>query len=258
MITGFFRGLSYPIRGARMVYVTDRSLMLYAAVPIVLTLVALFSATWGALSYGSEVLSLLWAEPSAQGVGGMVLGALHWLLGWAVAVLLAAAGIFLAVGISNVLVAPFNDALSEQVERHVTGGVNTLGDIRFRLRDAGRTIRLEATKLTLYLGLIGPLFAISLLVPGPGQIAYSLGATGISIVYVAVDYVDWPAARRDWSVRRRLGLFRMHPGELLGFGVGVWLMLLVPVLNLFFMPAAVAGGTLLFLEVFAENGKSGN
>ena len=33
------------------------------------------------------------------------------------------------------------------------------------------------------------------------------------------------------------------------FGTGVWLFLFVPLVNLLFMPAAVAGGTLLFLEL---------
>jgi len=32
-----------------------------------------------------------------------------------------------------------------------------------------------------------------------------------------------------------------------GFGTGVWILLFVPLVNLFFMPAAVAGGTMLFL-----------
>jgi len=34
-----------------------------------------------------------------------------------------------------------------------------------------------------------------------------------------------------------------------GFGTGVWLFLFIPFLNLFFMPAAVAGGTLLYLDL---------
>jgi uncharacterized protein involved in cysteine biosynthesis len=34
-----------------------------------------------------------------------------------------------------------------------------------------------------------------------------------------------------------------------GFGTGVWLLLFIPLVNLFFMPAAVAGGTMLFVAV---------
>jgi uncharacterized protein involved in cysteine biosynthesis len=35
----------------------------------------------------------------------------------------------------------------------------------------------------------------------------------------------------------------------LGFGASVWVLLLIPLVNLFFMPAAVAGGTMLFLDL---------
>ena len=34
-----------------------------------------------------------------------------------------------------------------------------------------------------------------------------------------------------------------------GFGTGVWVLLFIPLVNLFFMPAAVAGGTMLFLAM---------
>ena len=37
-----------------------------------------------------------------------------------------------------------------------------------------------------------------------------------------------------------------------GFGTGVWLFLFIPLVNLLFMPAAVAGGTLLFLDLEGE------
>ena len=39
---------------------------------------------------------------------------------------------------------------------------------------------------------------------------------------------------------------------MLGFGAGVYLFLMIPLVNLFFMPAAVAGGTLLFLDLERE------
>jgi CysZ protein len=34
-----------------------------------------------------------------------------------------------------------------------------------------------------------------------------------------------------------------------GFGTGVWVLLFIPLVNLFFMPAAVAGGTMLFVAL---------
>ena len=40
--------------------------------------------------------------------------------------------------------------------------------------------------------------------------------------------------------------------KVFGFGTGVWLFLFIPLLNLLFMLAAVAGGTLMFLDLEGE------
>ena len=71
----------------------------------------------------------------------------------------------------------------------------------------------------------------------------------LTALYFALDYVDWPIARRGLGLRYRRELLARGGATLFGFGAGVWLFLLVPLLNLFFMPAAVAGGTLLYLEL---------
>ena len=85
--------------------------------------------------------------------------------------------------------------------------------------------------------------------PGDGQVVYTVFAFGLTATYFALDYIDWPASRRDRAVRERLRMVRRHLPTMLGFGTGVWVLLFIPFVNLFFMPAAVAGGTLLFLDV---------
>jgi CysZ protein len=94
-----------------------------------------------------------------------------------------------------------------------------------------------------------PLLAVSLLAPGVGPIVQ--GAVGFSFtaLFFAIDYVDWAASRRELPARRRLRWAFAHLRPMLGLGTGIWLLLLVPIVNLVFMPAAVAGGTLLFLDL---------
>ncbi|HVZ35853.1 MAG TPA: EI24 domain-containing protein, partial [Polyangiaceae bacterium] len=110
-------------------------------------------------------------------------------------------------------------------------------------------VRLELFKLALYAGVMGPLWVASWLVPGAGQALYAGFAWLFTSFYFALDYVDWPASRRGLDVRQRLSLLGVRPLTTLGFGCGVAACLFVPLLNLFFMPLAVAGGTRLFLDL---------
>ena len=101
---------------------------------------------------------------------------------------------------------------------------------------------------------MGPTFIISLLIPVVGQIIYVVFGYLFTIVFFAVDYTDWPLARRGRGVRARLRLVRKYKARMLGLGTAVWLLLFIPVVGLFFMPAAVAGGTLLVLDM-EDNGE---
>jgi CysZ protein len=68
-------------------------------------------------------------------------------------------------------------------------------------------------------------------------------------LFFAIDYVDFAASRREFSAGQRMRWAFAHLGAMLGLGTSIWLLLLTPLLNLLFMPAAVAGGTLLFLDL---------
>jgi len=149
---------------------------------------------------------------------------------------------------STVIAAPFNDALSEEVERLVAGREAAPFNLAAVLRDIGRTLRLELLKLSIYLLVMVPALLLSWIVPVVGNILYTVFGFFFTTFYFAVDYVDWPASRRNLGVRQRLRWMRARWFTLLGFGSGVWLLLFLPLINLLFMPAAVAGGTLFFLD----------
>jgi len=253
---GFVRGLSYALRGARFVYLQNPSLARYWLVPILITGAALVSVFYGAGTFsdnlGSAVWSLLpasWAE--ATGFVGWLVTALRWLVELVSGVLIVVAGLIMVVVLSSVVAAPFNDALSEAVERILTGGMPPPFSIERMLGDIARTIRLEVGKALLYAAVVGPMFVASFFIPGIGQVI-SLVGFALTAIYLGVDYVDWPAARRDWSVRERVSFTRRQLPAVAGFGTGVWVLLFIPLVNLFFMPAAVAGGTMLFLALNAD------
>jgi CysZ protein len=255
---GFARGVSYALRGMRFVYVQHPKLARYWVFPILITGAALAAVFYGAGSYYDDLGGVVWSLlpdswNDATGWVGGLLGALRWLIELIAGILITLLGLVLVLVVSSVVAAPFNDALSEAVEHILTGEKAPPFSMRRMLADVARTIRLELLKVTVYLLVVGPMFLASFLVPGVGQVV-SLVGFALTAVYLGIDYVDWPAARRDWSVRDRLQFARGQLPAVAGFGVGVWLLLFIPLVNLFFMPAAVAGGTILFLALHPEKG----
>jgi CysZ protein len=249
---GFWRGFTFPFRGAALVYFRQPGLVRYWGIPLLLTLVLACLVTWGALAVRQPLVDLLWETPTGDGFWAFVGRFFHVVLEWVVALVALVAGLVVLSLSTNVLAAPFNDALSEAVERLVTGKPSVAFSLAVVVRDALRTVLLEIAKLALYVSVMGPLFVLSLLVPVLGPILYYVFGFFFTAGYFAIDYIDWPASRRDRGIRQRFGVLRRHWWPMLGFGTGVWLFLFVPLVNLLFMPAAVAGGTLLFLELDPE------
>ena len=255
---GFVRGVSYVLRGMRFVYVQHPTLARYWVFPILITGASLAAVFYGAGSYYDDLGGALWSLfpeswNEATGWVGGLLRALRGLIEFIAGVLIPLLGLVLVLVVSAVVAAPFNDALSEAVEHILTGETAPPFSLSRMVADVARTVRLELLKVMLYLAVVGPMFLASFVIPGVGQ-AVSLVGFALTAVYLGIDYVDWPAARRDWSVRDRLGFARRHLPAVAGFGTGVWLLLFIPLVNLLFMPAAVAGGTILFLSLPPEKG----
>lgn len=237
----------------RFVYVQHPKLARYWLFPVLITGLALLAVFYGAGSYNEDVGAALWSLfpeswNEATGWLGGLLSALRWVIELIAALLIVLLGLVLVLLMSSVLAAPFNDALSEAVEHILTGKPAPPFSFRRMLADIARTVRLELGKALLYAVVVGPMFLASFVVPGVGQVI-SLVGFALTAIYLGIDYVDWPAARRDWSVGDRVRFTRRQLPAVAGFGTGVWVFLFIPLVNLLFMPAAVAGGTMLFVDL---------
>jgi CysZ protein len=246
----FVKGLLYPLRGLAILR-RHPGLARYWLPPIVLTTAALIASLVFAVRYHDEAVALVWAAPNGEGWAETVLSVLHWLLSAFALIVGVGLAMLVAVVLANLFAAPFNDALSEAVEELETGSPAPAFSFVRLLRDLSRTIRVELLKLVLYAAVMGPLWVASLLLPGIGQLLYMGFAALFTSLYFAIDYIDWPASRRGLGWRQRLALLRVRPLLTLGFGFAVAACLFVPLLNLCFMPLAVAGGTRLFLDLYA-------
>jgi CysZ protein len=254
---GFWRGLTYPFRGARLVYLERPGLVRYWGMPVLLTLLAAVGIVWGAVSARDALVEAVWSTPAGEGTWADVLRALHELVEWLAVMLLVLVGLVGLSLVTSLIAAPFNDALSEAVEEHVTGRPGVPFSLRILLRDTVRTVLLELVKFALYAAVMGPLFVLSFVVPVLGQAVYAVFGFVFTALYFSIDYIDWPASRRDRGLRARAAVVRRNFWPMFGFGTGVWFFLIVPIVNLLFMPAAVAGGTLLFLDLEGDALPSG-
>ena len=251
---GFWRGLAYPFVGMNFVYRKHPELKRYWVFPILITFAALVLGVYLSLHYQDALADVIWGmmPDAAQRTEAWWARVLHWLLDGIVSVGSVAVCIVGVIALSTVFAAPFNDALSEAVEAIVAEKSRRPFSLRGVGNDIARTIVLELSKLGLYIITVVPLFIASFVIPVAGQIL-SVFALALTFLFLAIDYIDWPAARRDTAVRERLAFARKNIGAMLGFGLGTWVLLFIPLLNLFFMPAAVAGATLLYLRLHAPN-----
>ncbi|MFK7992417.1 MAG: EI24 domain-containing protein, partial [Sandaracinaceae bacterium] len=282
-VVGFWRGFTYPFRGMKLVFFQHPGLVRFWIVPILITVLLLGGIGAGGLSAYRGLTNLMWTESAEVGSADIKTfegrdadkpkvprtedkrldedesfwtGPAHYThvaLEFLVLALLWGLGLLVVVFLTNVIAAPFNDFLSEEVERIKTGSEGPKFSLKVILRDTVRTVGLEVIKIGIYLMVMVPLWLLSLLLPVFGQILYSVFGFFFTAMYFAVDYIDWPASRRNRSITYRFGMLTEHALPMLGFGTGVWMFLFIPIVNLLFMPACVAGGTLLFLDLEGES-----
>jgi CysZ protein len=235
----FFRGLTYPFKGARLVYVEHPGLVRYWIVPIVVTLAALVGSVAAVITYEDALTASLWAPPVGEGWEADLARIAHALFEALVVAVLVIAALASTLLVSGIVSAPFNARLAEVLDEEVTGEVAPAFEIERALGDVGRAIVIETT----FFAVNAALLVVSLVVPMVSPVTGGLGLL-FAALYFGVSYVETPQATRGRGLRDRLRLVRRHPMAILGFGAGVALFLCVPLVNLLFMPAAVAGGVL--------------
>jgi CysZ protein len=139
---------------------------------------------------------------------------------------------------ANVVAAPIYEVVSVAIERDLRGGVQEISFWR-----SLRLIPEELKKVLLIVLVSLALFVI------PGLNVMALFVTAFLLGWDAYDY---PMARRGWPLRTRLEMVRRDFWSVLG--LGLWL--IIPVVHIFLVPLAIAGGTLLNLERIDRLGRS--
>lgn len=234
-------GFGYFLKGLTLI--TKPGVKRYVAIPVIINFIIFGSLFWLLGGYVDEQIQkyvpdlpewLAWVEW------------LIWVLFFLLAILLMAT---MFTFLANLVGAPFNSFLSAAVERHLTGH-NPPGSDR-QLWAEFTVMMLSELKKWLYYFLWAIPFAILSIIlffifpPVIPVIWFLFGSWMYSI-----EYADYPMGNYGLTfseIRKELAKKRMLS---LGFGGTVTIATMIPVVNFFVMPVAVAGATAMRVEQY--------
>lgn len=232
---------TYLSRGFRVL--TKPGVRLYVIIPLALNFLVFALLIWAGMSFFGDLLN--WLLPDSDSS----LWILYWIL-WLAFFLTAMIIVFYSFSIiANLIAAPFNGLLAEAVEHHLTGQTAPGGLLK-AVKEFIPSIAAELKKLLYLIGWSIPLLILNF-IPGVNILAPVLWVL-FSAWMMGLQYLDYPFANHGVffsQQRKRLGGHRI-PTTM--FGGGVMLATLIPVVNFFVMPAAVAGATIMWVERFAN------
>jgi CysZ protein len=235
---GLAAGFGFLVQGFGLVF--RKGARRYVFVPLVVNSVLFTGAIWFIWSR-----IRLWLDQLQQWTPGW-LDWISWLLLPFATIAIVVVVYFSFTAVANLIAAPFNSLLAEKIESLLRRQPLPPGSgFRKLPAIAGRTLLSELRKLGYQLLWIIPL-GILTFIPGINAIApfawFLFGAW-----MMAVNYLDYPMGNHDYyfvDVRRYL---RKQRRTAIGFGSGLVLLTLVPLLNFLAMPVGVAGAAAMWV-----------
>lgn len=248
-------GASFLPRGALRIVGTP-GLWKFAVVPLLINLCAI------ALSLFLAYLLCDWLEKATgqhalQDWTGWFWGAMAWVVGalglmarilaWFLMPIIAACLIvaFPFNLLYKLVFMPFMELLTEATERRVLGIED---ETPFELARIYANLVVAVVDAVLLTGLQGALYLLLLpmaFIPGVNFLWLVIPPA----IFAGMDYSDINLVRRGYVLREKVRLWRTHEWRFLGYGVSFFFLLTIPGVNAFVIPAAAAGGALLYLSL---------
>jgi len=237
-------GFIYPFKGFRFLISSPRLIAL-AAIPVAInTLLYAFFAWYVYSRFGR------WVEALTANGDAWYWAVLHYILIVFVSLFLIVFIFYTFTMVGNLILAPFNEVISEKVEALYSEGTarDTAFSIGLLLKDMGRSYKAEAGRLILYLS--GFLLLLLLnLIPLAGQALYAFSIILYTFFFLCWEFLDYSMERCKLSFGDKKKLAFSNPALFLSFGAGAALLLFIPFLNLTAIPVCVTGATLLFSDM---------
>lgn len=237
----FLFGFTYPFRSIKFFF-SHPKLISYSIAPIIINMIiygSVFFFTYNWILGSAD--NWLGIEGTEAGFWMKFLHTAVLIIGFLI-LLFVCYLLFMTVG--NLVTAPFNEEISQRVEEIVTGGV---GHKMGFWEDALTSIKGEAQKIAFYLSILLFIFAMNI-IPVVGSVVSTIVGTVFSFFYNALDFLDFPMTRKKMKFRHKLKVVKEGGMVTYGFGCAAFLMMFLPVVNVFMKPMLVAAGTSLYYE----------
>ena len=228
------RGAAYLWRGFKLI--GQDGLRRYVIAPLLINIVLFGGMIWyGADKFEVFINSLLPAW----------LDWLQWLLWPLFAVTVLIAAFYTFTIIANFIASPFNSLLAIQVERRLS--TTPTAEAQFSLLES---LAHEVKKILFLLGWAVPL-GVLFLIPVLNLVA-PFAWLLFSAWMLVLEYCDYPMANHGIPFSEQRRLVRSQGFLNLGFGAATLFATTIPIVNMFTIPAAVAGATALWVENMRE------
>lgn len=233
----FQQGFKFLLSGFKLIL--KPGVRVYVLIPLLINTV-LFST---AIIYGASSLNSLIDKLLVQWEW---LEWLTWLL-WPIFVIVSLTIVFFCFSIiANLIGAPFNGFLAAAVEKSLTGNALSTENSQGMLKIVLIAIKSEFQKLLYFIVRALPLL-ILFIIP-----MVNVAAPVIWFLFtawmLALEYGDYPMGNHDISFKEQRKKLGGNREVAFGFGSGVLLLTMIPVINFIAMPVAVAGATRLYVE----------
>ncbi len=152
---------------------------------------------------------------------------------------------FLFTILGGIITAPFNENISQVVEEKITGEKLITG-IGF-WKDTWLSIKGEAKKLFFYFSILFVIFLLNF-IPLIGNAVSAVLGIIFSFYFNALDFLDYPMQRKLMTFRQKLKVTQRGGMLSYGFGAMAFLMMFLPIVNVFMKPILVVAGTSLYYE----------
>ncbi len=251
-IQDFIGGFLHIFKGLKFL-TSHRRLWIWAIIPtlinfvIVVAMISVFIHYYGDF-YGwltSHMGNLDIENPAAWYM--YILDGVLWVLNILFQILIILISLILmlviAYGLSFIVAAPFNDALSERVEVILTSEESPPFSMKKFISDMLRIIKIESIKAAILLMIPILLFILNFIPVIGGPLYVTL-----TIIFGSWDlgfaFADLPMGRKVIPLKGRWEFARRNKWALMGFGAGF----IIPFFALIFAAPMVVGGTLLYEE----------